>query len=92
MVAAAPGLPAGPRRLRHLAPPRARGYHRDMATFFLILMIAFMALTLGTLLAGVFSMGRGGDFNRRNGNRFMRYRVLFQAGAVASFVLFIIAR
>ena len=82
---------AGIRRL-HLARPGAAGYHPRMASLFLILMIVFMLLALGTLLVGVFAMGRGGDFNKRNSNRFMRYRVLFQAGAVLCFVLFMLAR
>lgn len=63
-----------------------------MANIFFILLIVFLILTLASLLVGVFSMGKGGDFNRRNANKLMRYRVLFQAGAVVSFVLFWLTR
>jgi flagellar basal body-associated protein FliL len=63
-----------------------------MATFFFVLLIVFMVLTLASLLVGVFSMGKGGDFNKRNANKLMRYRVLFQAGAVVSFILYWLAR
>ena len=63
-----------------------------MASILLVFLSIFMALTLATLLAGVFTMGKGGDFNKRNSNRLMRYRVLFQAGAVACFVLYVLVR
>lgn len=63
-----------------------------MANIFFILLIIFMVLTLASLLVGVFSMGKGGDLNKRNANKLMRYRVLFQAGAVISFVLFWLTR
>jgi Hypoxia induced protein conserved region len=63
-----------------------------MATLFIILTAIFMAATLITLGVGVFSMGKGGDFNRRNSNKLMRMRVLFQGLAIASFVLYLFAR
>ncbi|TDQ83906.1 hypoxia induced protein [Dongia mobilis] len=63
-----------------------------MANFILILLIIFMVLALGSLLVGVFAMGKGGDFNRKNSNKLMRYRVLFQGLAVACFVLYLLAR
>ena len=63
-----------------------------MATLFMILTILFMAATLVTLGIGVVGMGRGGDFNRMHANRLMRWRVVFQGLAIASFLLFLIAR
>ncbi|MDY0873526.1 twin transmembrane helix small protein [Dongia rigui] len=63
-----------------------------MPNIFLILLVIFLVLTLGTLLVGVFAMGRGGDFNKRNSNKLMRLRVVFQIGAVASFVLYMLTR
>ncbi len=63
-----------------------------MATFFIILTALFMAATLVTLGIGVVGMGKGGEFNRQNGNRLMRLRVLFQGLAIASFLLFLILR
>ena len=63
-----------------------------MATFFIILTAIFMAATLVVLGVGVFGMGKGGDFNRRNSNKLMRMRVMFQGLAIASFVLYLLAR
>ena len=63
-----------------------------MANVFLILLIIFMALTLVSLLVGVFAMGKGGEYNKKNSNKLMRYRVLFQGLAVACFVLYLLAR
>jgi flagellar basal body-associated protein FliL len=63
-----------------------------MPNIFLILLVIFMVLTLVSLLVGVFSMGKGGDFNKRNSNKLMRLRVMFQIGAVASFVLYMLTR
>ncbi|MBI2253247.1 MAG: twin transmembrane helix small protein [Proteobacteria bacterium] len=63
-----------------------------MPNIFLILLIIFMVLTLASLLVGVFAMGKGGDFNKRNSNKLMRLRVMFQIGAVVSFVLYMLTR
>ena len=63
-----------------------------MEYVFLVLTGLFMLATVVTLGIGVVGMGQGGDFNRRNSNKLMRLRVLFQALAVGSFVLYLIAR
>lgn len=42
------------------------------------LMIVFAFATLGVLATGIISMFRGGEFNRRYGNRLMRARVILQ--------------
>jgi small neutral amino acid transporter SnatA (MarC family) len=63
-----------------------------MATLFIILTVVFMLATLATLGIGVVGMGKGGEFNRRNSNRLMRMRVIFQGLAIASFLLFLVAR
>ena len=63
-----------------------------MSTLFMILTALFMLATLVTLGIGVVGMGKGGAFNRQNSNRLMRLRVLFQGLAIASFLLFLIAR
>ena len=52
------------------------------------LLVIAMALTLGVLLLGVFSMARGGQFDKRNANRFMRWRVIVQGIAILLFVIF----
>jgi hypothetical protein len=49
---------------------------------------AVMAATLIVLAVGLIAMLRGGNFNRRYGNKLMRMRILFQAVAIALFVLF----
>jgi hypothetical protein len=63
-----------------------------MANIILVFLIIFMLLALASLLVGVFNMGKGGTFNKNNSNKLMRYRVLFQAGAVVCFVLYLLAR
>ena len=40
------------------------------------------------LLLGLFSMARGGEFDKRNANRFMRLRVACQAVAILLFIIF----
>ncbi len=75
-----------------LARVPSHSYHPVMPNIFLISLIIFMGLTLVSLLVGVFSMGKGGDFNKRNANKLMRLRVIFQAGAVVSFVLYLLTR
>ena len=50
--------------------------------------IALAALaTLGILVAGMVSMIRGGDFNRKYGNKLMQWRVLAQAIALGLVML-----
>ncbi len=43
-----------------------------------------------TLFSGLFSMIRGGDFNRRHGNQLMRWRVGMQAVAITLIVLYLL--
>ena len=57
-----------------------------MSTGLLILLFTAMGLTVLVLFTGLLSMARGGEFNRKYGNRLMRLRVLFQAIAIAIFV------
>jgi hypothetical protein len=51
--------------------------------------IAAMVATLGVLVAGVFSMLRGGAFDAKHSNKLMRMRVAFQALALLLFGLFL---
>ena len=46
------------------------------------LLIIALALVVGILLLGLFSMARGGEFNRKYGNMFMRFRVAAQLAAI----------
>ena len=52
-----------------------------------ILLFVAMGITLVVLFTGLISMARGGEFNRKNSNRLMRLRVLFQGIAVLIFIL-----
>ncbi len=57
------------------------------------LIIAALAATVIVLIAGVVAMLRGGEFNRKYGNKLMRARVAMQALAIALlFVLYLINR
>jgi hypothetical protein len=62
-----------------------------MGPAFLILMAIAMALTVGVLFTGVFSMARGGEFNRKYANKLMRYRLVFQGIAILFFMLAVLA-
>ena len=57
-----------------------------MSTGLLILLFTAMGLTVLVLFVGLFAMARGGEFNRKYGNKLMRLRVLLQAIAIAIFV------
>ena len=57
------------------------------------LIIAALPATAIVLIAGVIAMLRGGEFNRKYGNKLMRARVAVQALAIALlFVLYLINR
>jgi hypothetical protein len=43
-----------------------------------VLVVLLALATLGVLLFGVVTMVRGGEFNRRNANKLMRWRVILQ--------------
>ena len=63
-----------------------------MATFFFVLTGIFALLTLGSLMVGVVSMGKAGDFNRKYSNKLMRLRVMFQLATIICLVLALFAR
>ncbi|MEO1960007.1 MAG: twin transmembrane helix small protein [Paracoccus sp. (in: a-proteobacteria)] len=48
-----------------------------------------MLVVLGILATGIGGFARGGEFNRKHGNRLMRWRIIGQAIAVALILLFI---
>jgi len=62
-----------------------------MSSTFLILMSVAMVAVVAVLLIGVFGMARGGEFNKKYGNRLMQARVALQAVALGLFVLAILA-
>jgi hypothetical protein len=43
---------------------------------------------LCTLLFGLGTMAKGGEFNKKHGNQVMRWRVILQALTIALFVLY----
>ena len=52
------------------------------------LMIALGMLgVIGSLVLGTYAMARGGEFNQKWGNRFMRWRVTTQAISVVLILL-----
>lgn len=47
-----------------------------------------MAAVVGVLATGVVGMVRGGEFNRKYGNKLMRWRVILQFTAVMLVLLY----
>ena len=47
-----------------------------------VLIVIAVLATFGALAFGLVSMVRGGEFNARNSNRFMRLRVMLQLAAL----------
>jgi len=62
-----------------------------MSTLFSILLILTMFAVVGVLIIGVLGMAKGGEFNRKYGNKLMRARIFLQAGALLMFVLALLA-
>lgn len=54
---------------------------------FATLLVIAMGATLVSLAFGLFSFFKGGDFNKRHGNRAMQMRVFFQALALVLFAI-----
>ncbi|MFC4351800.1 twin transmembrane helix small protein [Fodinicurvata halophila] len=63
-----------------------------MNAFMMILVVIAMLMTLGVLFAGLFSMARGGEFNRKYGNKLMRWRIIMQGVALVLFALAMAAK
>ncbi len=58
-----------------------------MNAFILVLIGVALLSVLAVLLTGVVAMAKGGDFNRRYGNKLMRWRVALQGTAVLLIVV-----
>ena len=54
-----------------------------------IILLAALGIVAGILGWGVLTMARGGEYNIRNSNRIMRYRIIFQAIALLVILLLI---
>ena len=66
-----------------LAGMKRDPYISLMTTTGSVLLAIALAAVLGVLAMGLFSMARGGEFNRKYGNKFMQARVILQFGAIA---------
>lgn len=56
----------------------------------LLIVIALLGLMVLAILAtGIGGFARGGEFNRKHGNRMMRWRIIAQAAAVALIMLYL---
>ena len=58
-----------------------------MEIFINIAITLALLTVLGSLGLGIFSLARGGEFNAKWGNRFMRWRVTSQAVAIGVLLL-----
>ncbi|MDP5306803.1 twin transmembrane helix small protein [Paracoccus spongiarum] len=59
----------------------------DKPLFYVVALAVLVVLAI--LATGIGGFARGGEFNRRHGNRLMRWRLIAQAVAVALILLFI---
>ena len=75
-----------PLALESIAP-----YIPPMRGFLFVLLLIAMFGTLAVLFAGLITMARGGDFNKRHGNKLMRLRVMMQGFAVLIFLALMLA-
>lgn len=60
---------------------------RDQPMFYVIALM--LLVVLAVLATGVGGFARGGAFNRKHGNRLMRWRLIAQAIAVALIMLYL---
>lgn len=58
-----------------------------MSVLLTVILFIALAAVLGVLLLGIYGMGRGGEFNRKYGNKLMRWRIALQFLAVGILVL-----
>jgi Hypoxia induced protein conserved region len=56
-----------------------------------IVIVAAMIAAVGALLLGLVSMAKGGEFNRKYGNKLMRLRIVLQGLAILLFIVFMLA-
>ena len=61
-----------------------------MRTGLSIMLALALAAVLGVLIVGVLGMLKGGEFNRKYGNKLMQLRVLLQGVALVMIVLFLL--
>ncbi|MDU8946015.1 twin transmembrane helix small protein [Ovoidimarina sediminis] len=56
-----------------------------------VVIIAALAV-LAILMTGIGGFAKGGEFNRRNANRLMRWRIIAQAVAVVLILIYVAVR
>ncbi|MDO5658135.1 MAG: twin transmembrane helix small protein [Paracoccus sp. (in: a-proteobacteria)] len=59
---------------------------------FLIFAMVLCCAVLVVLAVGLGGYAGGGDFNRRNGNRMMRWRIIAQAAAIVAIIIYVSLR
>ncbi len=60
-------------------------------SFLFIAMLISLAAVVAVLVAGIVGMLRGGEFNRKYGNRLMRARVILQGLTIALLLLLVMS-
>lgn len=55
----------------------------------LILIIIGIFITAGIMFVGVASMSKGGDFNKKHGNKLMQARIISQFATLALVLLYL---
>lgn len=60
---------------------------RDEPLFYVVV-LAMLAVVV-ILMTGIGGFAKGGEFNRKHGNRMMRWRIIAQAIAIALILFFI---
>ena len=58
----------------------------------MVLIALAMLSVAGILLWGVITMARDGEYNKKNSNKIMRYRIVFQAAALFIFLGLLLIR
>lgn len=58
-----------------------------MSGIAIVLMVIAMGVTLAVLFAGLLTMAKGGEFDRKHSNKLMRWRIMAQAVALVLFAL-----
>ena len=64
----------------------------DIMGWKMVLIALAMLSVAGILLWGVITMARGGEYNKNNSNKIMRYRIVFQAVALFIFLGLLLIR
>ncbi len=63
-----------------------------MGTFPVLLLVGLMMATVAVLVGGIIVMAKGGETNRKYGNKMMVARVALQGAAIALVVVMLVAR